>query len=121
MSADVGLVSDHAVSDRGAARSRGLLIAGVAVAAVAAIAYIVALATHPADKLLNGFDLSVYLGGAGQALIEGAEGVHGRRKGARWLQRGNQARRSCKKNARARRAGVKPPFDQMTGADDELR
>ncbi|HEX6448984.1 MAG TPA: glycosyltransferase 87 family protein [Trebonia sp.] len=68
MSADVGLVNDHAVSERGAAGRRGLLIAGVAVAAVAAIAYIVALATHPADKLLNGFDLSVYLGGAGQAL-----------------------------------------------------
>jgi len=45
-----------------------LLAAGAAVAAVAAIAYIVALATHPVSSMLKGFDLSVYLGGAGQAL-----------------------------------------------------
>jgi alpha-1,2-mannosyltransferase len=68
MSADVGLVSERPVGEQDTAASRGLLIAGAAVAAVAAIAYIVALATHPADKLLNGFDLSVYLGGAEQAL-----------------------------------------------------
>jgi len=48
--------------------SRTLLIAGTAVAAVAAVAYIVALATHPWKSLLNGFDLEVYLGGAHQAL-----------------------------------------------------
>ena len=68
MSADVGLVSERPVGEQDTAASRGLLIVGAAVAAVAAIAYIVALATHPADKLLNGFDLSVYLGGAEQAL-----------------------------------------------------
>ena len=68
MSADVGLVSERPVGEQNTATSRRLLIAGAAVAAVAAIAYIVALATHPADKLLNGFDLSVYLGGAEQAL-----------------------------------------------------
>jgi alpha-1,2-mannosyltransferase len=48
--------------------SRALLIAGTMVAAVAAGAYIVALATHPWKSLLNGFDLEVYLGGAHEAL-----------------------------------------------------
>jgi alpha-1,2-mannosyltransferase len=48
--------------------SRALLIAGAVVAAVAAVAYLVALATHPMKANLNGFDLQVYLGGAHEAL-----------------------------------------------------
>jgi alpha-1,2-mannosyltransferase len=48
--------------------SRALLIAGAVVAAVAAVAYLVALATHPLKTNLNGFDLQVYLGGAHEAL-----------------------------------------------------
>ena len=48
--------------------SRALLVAGVAVAAVAAVAYLVALATHPWKTSLDGFDLQVYLGGAHEAL-----------------------------------------------------
>ena len=42
------------------------------VAAAAALAYVVALATHPVRTLLNGFDLEVYLGGAHQALHHAA-------------------------------------------------
>jgi alpha-1,2-mannosyltransferase len=53
-----------AVSPRG----RALLVAGTVVAAVAAVAYVVALATHPWKSLLLGFDLQVYLGGAHEAL-----------------------------------------------------
>jgi alpha-1,2-mannosyltransferase len=49
-------------------RDRALLVAGAVVAAVAAVMYIVALATHPSATMLKGFDLSVYLGGAEQAL-----------------------------------------------------
>jgi alpha-1,2-mannosyltransferase len=45
-----------------------LLIAGAAVAAVAAAVYLAALATHPVNALLKGFDLQVYLGGGQQAL-----------------------------------------------------
>src|SRR5215469_7277217 len=52
--------------------SRTLLIAGGIVAAVAAVAYLVALATHPWNSLLNGFDLRVYLGGAHEALHHAA-------------------------------------------------
>jgi alpha-1,2-mannosyltransferase len=52
--------------------SRALLIAGTVVASVAAVAYIVALATHPLTSLLNGFDLEVYLGGAHEALHHAA-------------------------------------------------
>jgi alpha-1,2-mannosyltransferase len=48
--------------------SRILLIAGAAVAATAAVAYLVALATHPWKVNLDGFDLQVYLGGAHEAL-----------------------------------------------------
>jgi alpha-1,2-mannosyltransferase len=48
--------------------SRALLIAGAVVAAIAAVAYLVALATHPMATNLNGFDLQVYLGGAHEAL-----------------------------------------------------
>jgi alpha-1,2-mannosyltransferase len=68
MSTDVGLVSRRPASEQEAARDRVLLAVGATVAAVAAIAYIVALATHPMSSTLKGFDLSVYLGGAGQAL-----------------------------------------------------
>jgi alpha-1,2-mannosyltransferase len=50
------------------AGGRTLLIAGAAVAAVAAIVYLVALATHPMNDMLKGFDLQVYLGGAHEAL-----------------------------------------------------
>jgi alpha-1,2-mannosyltransferase len=54
--------------ERTGSGDRILLAAGAAVALAAAIAYIAALATHPVTALLKGFDLSVYLGGAGQAL-----------------------------------------------------
>ncbi len=47
---------------------RTLLIAGAIVAAVAAVGYLIALATHPMSINLKGFDLQVYLGGAHQAL-----------------------------------------------------
>jgi alpha-1,2-mannosyltransferase len=52
--------------------ARALLVAGAVVAAVAAAAYVTALATHPWKSLLNGFDLQVYLGGAQQALHHAA-------------------------------------------------
>jgi alpha-1,2-mannosyltransferase len=64
-----GIADGDALGVRaGGRRSRALLIAGVAVAAVAAVAYLVALATHPMKTNLNGFDLQVYLGGAHEAL-----------------------------------------------------
>jgi len=50
------------------AGGRTLLIVGAVVAAVAAIGYLVALATHPMSDTLKGFDLQVYLGGAHEAL-----------------------------------------------------
>ena len=53
-------------------RACALLIAGAIVAAVAAAAYVVALATHPWKDLLDGFDLQVYLGGAHEALHHAA-------------------------------------------------
>jgi alpha-1,2-mannosyltransferase len=68
MSAEAGLASRRLASEQGTATSRVLLIAGAAVAAVAAVAYLVALATHPTAALLKGFDLQVYLGGGQQAL-----------------------------------------------------
>jgi alpha-1,2-mannosyltransferase len=70
MRADVGLASRRAADrpETVQAGGRTLLIAGAAVAAVAAILYLVALATHPMDAMLKGFDLQVYLGGAHQAL-----------------------------------------------------
>jgi alpha-1,2-mannosyltransferase len=68
MSAEVGLASRRPASEQGEASYRVLLIVGLVVAAVAAIAYLVALATHPSSAVLKGFDLQVYLGGAGQAL-----------------------------------------------------
>ena len=54
-----------AVPGRG---SRALPVAGSAVAAVAAVAYLVALVTHSLHVNLDGFDLQVYLGGAHEAL-----------------------------------------------------
>ena len=68
MSTDVGLASKRPASEQAATGDRVLLAAGAAVAVVAAITYIVAVATHPMAVTLKGFDLSVYLGGAGQAL-----------------------------------------------------
>ena len=72
MSTDVGLVDRRPASEQGAARDRVLLAVGAVVAAVAAIVYIVSLATHSVTATLKGFDLSVYLGGAGQALHDPA-------------------------------------------------
>jgi len=40
-----------------------VLPAGAAVFAVAMVAYLIVVATHPADAMLNGFDLQVYLEG----------------------------------------------------------
>jgi len=69
MSTDAVLASEHHARERDDGRAgRALLIAGVAVAALAAAAYAAALAAGPARLLLKGFDLAVYLGGAGQAL-----------------------------------------------------
>jgi alpha-1,2-mannosyltransferase len=70
MRADVGLASRRAAvrPETVQAGGRTLLIVGAAVAAVAAIVYLVALATHPMDAMLKGFDLQVYLGGAHEAL-----------------------------------------------------
>src|SRR5580700_7509752 len=70
MRADVSLASGRAVPrpETVAVGGRTLLIAGPAVAAVATAAYLVALATHPMNAMLKGFDLQVYLGGAHQAL-----------------------------------------------------
>ena len=68
MRAEAGVASRHAASRRAASKDRALLIAGAAVAAVAAIAYLVAVATHPMTAMLKGFDLQVYLDGGQQAL-----------------------------------------------------
>jgi alpha-1,2-mannosyltransferase len=68
MRAEVGLPRNRPASRGDEARGRALLIAGAAVAAVAAIAYLVALATHPMTDMLKGFDLQVYLDGGQQAL-----------------------------------------------------
>jgi alpha-1,2-mannosyltransferase len=70
MRADVGLASRREAGRPGTVQAGGrtLLIVGAAVAAVAAIVYLVALATHPMDAMLKGFDLQVYLGGAHEAL-----------------------------------------------------
>jgi alpha-1,2-mannosyltransferase len=68
MRADVGLPDSRPASERDEARGRALLIAGAAVAAVAAIAYLVAVATHPMAAMLKGFDLQVYVDGGQQAL-----------------------------------------------------
>ncbi len=68
MRADVGLASRRPAGGVEAGGGRTLLIVGAAVAAVAALLYIVALATHPQSATLKGFDLQVYLGGAHEAL-----------------------------------------------------
>ena len=70
MRADVGLASRRAASRQETVKAGGrtLLIAGAAVAAVAAVVYLIALATHPMSTMLKGFDLQVYLGGAHEAL-----------------------------------------------------
>ncbi len=68
MRAQVGLASRRPAGDQDQAGGRGLLIAGAAVAAVAAVGYVVALATHPMTATLKGFDLQVYLDGGQQAL-----------------------------------------------------
>jgi alpha-1,2-mannosyltransferase len=70
MRADVSLASGRAAGrpDTVQPGGRTLLIVGAVVAAIAAIAYLVALATHPMNVMLKGFDLQVYLGGARQAL-----------------------------------------------------
>src|SRR5262245_26001635 len=63
-----GVAGTQAEGGAGGRGARALLIAGGIVAAVAAVAYLAALATHPWKSLLNGFDLQVYLGGAHEAL-----------------------------------------------------
>jgi alpha-1,2-mannosyltransferase len=70
MRADVSLADGRAAGQPDTVKPGGrtLLIAGAVVAAVAAIAYLIALATHPMNTNLKGFDLQVYLGGAHQAL-----------------------------------------------------
>jgi alpha-1,2-mannosyltransferase len=68
MRADVGLASRRQAVGQHQASGRTLLLVGAAVAAVAAVLYIVALATHPMSATLKGFDLQVYLGGAHEAL-----------------------------------------------------
>src|SRR5215469_15934703 len=73
MRAEVGVTSTHPAGERDQAGGRGLLIAGVAVAAVAAVAYLLAVAAHPMNAMLKGFDLKVYLGGAHQALHHPAD------------------------------------------------
>ena len=68
MRAEVGLAGGRPASARDGTRGRVLLITGAAVAAVAAVAYLVAVATHPMAAMLKGFDLQVYLDGGRQAL-----------------------------------------------------
>src|SRR5450756_1436836 len=68
MRAEVGLASKRPADGLDQGSGRRLLPAGAAVAAVAALLYIVALATHPLSVTLKGFDLQVYLGGAHEAL-----------------------------------------------------
>jgi alpha-1,2-mannosyltransferase len=68
MGTEVGLVSRRPASEQGQTPRRVLLAVGATVAAVAAAAYLAALATHPMTALLKGFDLHVYLGGGQQAL-----------------------------------------------------
>jgi alpha-1,2-mannosyltransferase len=68
MRTEVGLVGGRPASVRDETRDRALLIAGAAVAAVAAATYLAALASHPFTAMLKGFDLQVYLDGGQQAL-----------------------------------------------------
>jgi alpha-1,2-mannosyltransferase len=65
MRTDTGSTARQSVSGQG---SRGwLLPAGIVVFGVALAAYLVVIATHPADAMLKGFDLQVYLDGGKQA------------------------------------------------------
>ena len=66
--AQVSLVSKRRAGEQDRAGGRALLITGAAVAAMAAVAYLVAVATHPMSTMLKGFDLQVYLDGGQQAL-----------------------------------------------------
>jgi alpha-1,2-mannosyltransferase len=70
MRADVSLASGREAGRRDSVQPGGrtLLIVGAVAAAVAATLYVIALATHPMNTNLKGFDLQVYLGGAHQAL-----------------------------------------------------
>jgi len=68
MPADVGVVNTRPAAEHVRAGGTRLLAVGAVVAAISAIAYLVAVATHPMDDTLKGFDLQVYLGGAHQAL-----------------------------------------------------
>jgi alpha-1,2-mannosyltransferase len=75
MRAEVGVAGTHPAGERDTVRagSRTLLLVGAAVAAVAAVAYLVAVASHRMNAMLKGFDLKVYLGGAHQALHHPAD------------------------------------------------
>ncbi len=66
MRTDAGHAVPGQISDA-AGRGRGLLLAGLVVAAIALGAYLAAIATHPATAMLKGFDLGVYLDGGGLA------------------------------------------------------
>src|SRR3984957_8760802 len=70
MRADVGLARGRAPDrpEKVQAGGRTLLIVGPAAPAGPPILYLVAIATHPMDAMLKGFDLQVYLGGAHEAL-----------------------------------------------------
>jgi len=68
MRAEAGLASQPPAVARDEPGGRLLLIVGSVVAAVAAIAYLMAIATHPMAAMLKGFDLQVYLDGGRQAL-----------------------------------------------------
>ena len=68
MRAQVDLAGRRQAGDQDDPGGRGLLIAGAVVAAVAAVAYLAALASHPMAAMLKGFDLQVYLDGGQQAL-----------------------------------------------------
>ena len=64
MKTDTDRASPHpARLSRGPRENRGLLAAGVVVAAAAVGLYLAALETHPATSTLRGFDLRVYLMG----------------------------------------------------------
>ena len=62
MRTDAGQAVPGRISDA-AGRGRRLLLAGLVVSAIAVAAYLVAIATHPPNVMLKGFDLGVYLQG----------------------------------------------------------
>jgi len=68
MPADTGVVHRRPVGEHVRPGGSRLLVVGAIVAAVAAIAYLIAVATHPMNDTLKGFDLQVYLGGAHEAI-----------------------------------------------------